>query len=65
MHPAAALWARAVNRISSEAVQNPLKTDRPMMANHPDYAALYGIMSFIDAFSRNILEKASMKDMMP
>lgn len=58
MHPAAALWARAVNRISAEAVQNPLKTDRPMMANHPDYAALYGIMSFIDAFSRNILERS-------
>jgi len=55
LHPAAELYARALSRLVEEIIQNPLKTDRPIQANHPDYAALYGIMSFIDGFTRNVL----------
>ena len=52
---AAALWARATSRLINTIVQNPLKSDRPIMANHPVMAAMYGIMSFTMAFHRNIL----------
>jgi len=55
MHPAGEIYSRAINRLVNEIIQNPLKTDRAVMANHPDHAAKYGIMSFIDAFTRNIL----------
>lgn len=54
-HKAAELWARAVTRFSTETVQDTLKSDRPMAANDPNHAALYGIMSFIDAFTRNVI----------
>lgn len=52
---AAGLWARATVRLINTIVQNPLKSDRPIMANHPVMAAMYGIMSFTMAFHRNIL----------
>lgn len=57
MHPAGEVYAAAVTRFVNETIQNPLKTDRPIQANHPDYAALYGIMSFIDGFTRNIIQR--------
>ena len=56
-NPAAELWARAVTRLTFQIIQNPLKTDRPILANHPSYAAYYGIMSFIMAFHRQILRR--------
>ena len=55
MHKAAELWSRAVYRFSTETIQDPLKTDRTFLANHPDHSAMYGIMSFIDAFTRNVI----------
>lgn len=61
LHPAAELYARAVNRFINETIQNPLKTDRPMMSNHPDFSAIYGIMSFIDAFTRHILIRSAVR----
>ncbi len=54
-HVAAQLWMRAINRLVSETIQNPLKTDRPLAANSPDLAPMYSIMSFIAAFTRTIL----------
>lgn len=65
LHPAAEIYARATNRFMNEVVQNPLKTDRPIMANHPDYAALYGIMSFIDGFHKHILLRNLFRGMKP
>jgi GNAT superfamily N-acetyltransferase len=64
-HPAAELWARAVSTLVNEIIQNPLKTDRAIQANHPDHAALYGIMSFMDAFSRNIIERSVRRGFKP
>lgn len=55
LHPEAELYAVATNRLINEIIQNPMKTDRAIQANHPDHAALYGIMSFMDAFTRHIL----------
>lgn len=55
MHKAAELWARATYRFSTETIQDTLKSDRTYLANHPDHAAMYGIMSFIDAFTRNVI----------
>ncbi|MBP8216074.1 MAG: hypothetical protein KAX54_00325 [Thauera sp.] len=52
---AAGLWASAVVRLTDQTIQNPQKSDRPVMANHPSVAPLYGIMSFIMSFQRNIL----------
>lgn len=54
-NPAADLWATSVVRLVNTVIQNPQKSDRPIMANHPMVAALYGIMSFTIAFHRNIL----------
>lgn len=54
-HKAAELWSRAVYRMTTEIIQDPLKTDRQILANNPDHAAMYGIMSFIAAFTRNII----------
>ncbi|MDG3089214.1 hypothetical protein P7F88_25460 [Vibrio hannami] len=55
MHDAAELWSRATYRFSTETIQDPLKTDRTMLSNNPSFAPLFGIMSFIDAFTRNII----------
>lgn len=55
MHKAAELWARATHRFTTETIQDTLKSDRAMLANDPNHAAMYGIMSFIDAFTRNII----------
>ncbi len=54
-HVAAQIWMRAINRLVSETIQNPLKTDRPLAANSPDLAPMYSIMSFITAFTRNVI----------
>lgn len=54
-HMAAQIWMRAINRLVSETIQNPLKTDRPLAANSPDLAPMYSIMSFITAFTRNVI----------
>jgi hypothetical protein len=55
MHKAAELWSRATYRFSTETIQDTLKSDRTFLANHPDHSAMYGIMSFIDAFTRNVI----------
>lgn len=60
-HPAAEIYARAINRLSNEIIVNPMKTDRAGLANHPDWAAMYGIMSFIDGFTRNVLLRNVMR----
>jgi hypothetical protein len=52
---AADLWATASVRLINTVIQSPMKSDRPIMANHPMVASLYGIMSFTMAFHRNIL----------
>jgi hypothetical protein len=54
-HVAAEIWMRAVNRLVSETIQNPLKTDRPLAANNPDLAMMYSLQSFIMAYTRNVI----------
>ena len=49
------LWSRATVRLSTESIQDTLKSDRTMAANDPNLAAMYGIMSFADAFTRNAI----------
>lgn len=55
MHKAAELWARAVYRLDTEIIQDPLKTDAPQAANNPSFAAIYSIMGFMNAFTRNAI----------
>jgi hypothetical protein len=65
MHPAAEMWARAVSRFSRESIQNPLKTDRTMRANNPDFAGMYGIMSFLDSYARYAVERSLRRGFKP
>ena len=51
------LWASAVVRLTDSVIQNPMKSDRPIIANDPLYAPMYGIMSFLIAFQRNIINR--------
>lgn len=54
---AAELWASAVVRFTDTVIQNPMKSDRPILANDPIYAPLYGIMSYLISFQRNIINR--------
>lgn len=65
MHEAAELYARAMYRLTHEAVTNPLKTDRTLAANHPLLAAMYGIMSFNDGFTRNMIIRNAVRGINP
>jgi len=65
MHEAAEIYSRAMYRLINEGITNPLKTDRTMAANNPYLASMYGIMSFIDGFTRNYIIRNAVRGINP
>jgi len=45
----------AINRFVDEASPDPKAVDKPRLATQPEYAYLYGILSFQSAFQQNFL----------
>lgn len=49
------LLSTAMNRGVSMTIQDPMIVDRPMYAEHPLGRLVFGIQSFMNAFTRNVL----------
>ena len=49
------LLAIAVGRLVDQTIQNPKSVDRPMYAEHPVGRMVFGIQSFMRAYTRNVL----------
>ena len=49
------LLSTAMNRGVSMTIQDPMIADRPMYAEHPLGRLVFGIQSFMNAFTRNVL----------
>jgi hypothetical protein len=56
---AARAYRTAITRFVNESIQNPEAVDRPAIANHPLGRMAYGIMSFMFAFTRNVLIRSA------
>ena len=55
------LLSTAMNRAVSMTIQDPMIVDRPMYAEHPVGRLVFGIQSFMNAFTRNILIASAKK----
>jgi hypothetical protein len=55
------LLATAMNRAVSMTIQDPMIVDRPMYAEHPLGRLIFGIQSFMNAMTRNILIASAKK----
>ena len=53
------LLSIAVGRFTDQSIQDPKTVDRPMYAEHPLGRLVYGIQSFMRAFTRNVLFRSS------
>ena len=45
----------AINRFVDEAIQEPKRADKPRMASQPEWSYIYGVLSFVSAFQRNVI----------
>ena len=55
------LLSTAMNRGVSMTIQDPMIADRPMYAEHPLGRLVFGIQSFMNAFTRNVLLASAKK----
>ena len=55
------LLSTAMNRGVSMTIQDPMIADRPMYAEHPLGRLVFGIQSFMNAFTRNVLIASAKK----
>lgn len=49
------LYTTAINRFIDESIQNPKAVDRAVMAHNPIGRLIFGIMSFLWSFQRNVI----------
>lgn len=55
------LLAVAVGRLTDQTIQDPKSVDRPMYAEHPVGRMVFGIQSFMRAYTRNVLIASAKK----
>jgi hypothetical protein len=55
-HPAFLRLQSAVNRFVDQAIQDPGVEDKPRLASAPEFAHMYGLLSYLSSFQRNIVE---------
>lgn len=49
------LYGNAMARFVDESIMDPKAVDRPVIANHPVGRMMYGLMSYLYAFNRNVV----------
>jgi hypothetical protein len=58
MNKAAEVYTRALYQIIMSTIQQPTRADRPIAASYPILSTVYGIMSFMNRFTRSVIWRA-------